>query len=958
MLFCVAKSAALKSLKRQMTPERWRQVTEVFDAALEVEPDQRAAFIDEACRGDLELKSEVESLLAADKPKDGFLEASAAQVVASQYLSHEAESKIGQSFGQYKILSLIGIGGMGEVYQAHDTEIGRDVAVKILPTALSQDAERLRRFKEEARLLGQLNHPNVLAIYYVGTANEAFYVVSELLEGETLRERLNRTQLSPRKAIDYARQIAAGLAAAHHKGIIHRDLKPENIFITQQGDVKILDFGIAKLAKPLDGEVVSTEDPTRRHKTQTGAVLGTIGYMSPEQVQGKALDHRSDIFSFGAVLYEMLSGKRAFHGESAFETMNAIVSQEPPELSTVTGRALPAGLEKIVRRCLEKLPSERFQSASDLAFALASLSEVSDAIPADVTTTAIVKRKVSSGRKYLPFVIAALLLLAVSLPLTYWLGKKAGDKPLPVFKQITYRNGSIWNARFAPDGQNVLYIAGWDGKPNEVYSSRVGSPESRSLAFGFVPNTGLLAVSRTGEILLSSGGTLSRAPLAGGAPRQVLENIQGADWSPDGSNFAIVRMVEGRYRLEYPVGNVLYETDSRIYQPRFSPRGDRIAFFETQAHSGARSASTFDYVSNLVTIDLARKLTVLSSGWRVGYGLCWTPAGDEVWFTAAATGNDTSLYAVDLSGQQRVLLTTPAPIIVYDIAPDGRVLLSQHNWRWLLMCLPAGEIKERDLSWFDVTSIVDLSADGKLILFSEGGAASEKDELAYVRKTDGSPAVQIGKGDALALSPDGKSAIMLQRSSSQTQLVLVPTGAGETRQLTNDAMNYMDARWFPDGNRILFLGNERGHGARLFVQDLSSSEPPRPVTPEGVSAIGEISPDGKFVAAISPDHKLMLYPLEGELPPRLVSGATPNDALIRWHSDNHSLYVYQRGELPTKIYRLDVESGRREFWKELLPADMTGVTNYPQIKITPDGKSYAYSYYRNLSQLYLVEGLK
>jgi eukaryotic-like serine/threonine-protein kinase len=242
--FCVARLVALNH-HRQMTPERWRQVVEVFDAAVEREPDQRAAFIQEACHGDQALKKEVESLLAADEPRDGFLKASAAEVVASQYLSHEADSKIGQSFGQYKILSLIGIGGMGEVYQARDTEIGRDVALKILPTALSQDAERLRRFKDEARLLGQLNHPNVLAIYYVGTANEVFYVVSELLEGETLRERLNRTQLSPRKAIDYARQIAAGLAAAHHKGIIHRDLKPENIFITHQGDVKILDFGIA-----------------------------------------------------------------------------------------------------------------------------------------------------------------------------------------------------------------------------------------------------------------------------------------------------------------------------------------------------------------------------------------------------------------------------------------------------------------------------------------------------------------------------------------------------------------------------------------------------------------------------------------------------------------------------------------------------------------------------------------
>jgi eukaryotic-like serine/threonine-protein kinase len=934
-----------------MTPERWRQVVEVFDAAVEREPDQRAAFIEEACRGDQALKKEVESLLAADEPRDGFLKASAAEVVASQYLSHEAESKIGQSFGQYKILSLIGIGGMGEVYQARDTEIGRDVAVKILPTALSQDAERLRRFKDEARLLGQLNHPNVLAIYYVGTANEAFYVVSELLEGETLRERLNRTQLAPRKAIDYARQIAAGLAAAHHKGIIHRDLKPENIFITLQGDVKILDFGIAKLAKPLNGETVSTEDPTRRLNTQTGAIIGTLSYMSPEQVQGKPVDHRSDIFSFGTVLYEMLSGKRAFDSESRFDTMNAIVSKEPPELAAITGRTLPAGLERIVRRCLEKLPSERFQSASDLAFALASLADVSDAISADIGSAVITKRKVSGTRKYLPLAVTALILLAVSLPAVYFVGKRTGDKPLPVFRQITYRNGSVWEARFAPDGQNVLYIAGWEGKPAEIYSGRIGSAESRSIGLGPI-NTNLLTISSAGEILFtSSAGILSRAPLAGGAARQVLEDVKEADWSPDGANIAIVRIVSGHNRLEFPAGNVLYESEGRIYDLRVSPKGDQIAFLE--ATPGPRS-----YASQVTVVDLAKKRRVLSSGWNVAVGTGWTPSGDEIWFTASETGNNTALQAVTLDGKQRTLLRAPSPLLLQDISRDGRVLVSQHNWRWLLMCLPSGETKERDLSWFDVTHVVDLSTDGSLVLFVEGGAAAEKEELAYLRKTDGSPAVQIGKGEALALSPDGKWVIMVQGSSSPPQLVLVPTGAGEARQLTNDAINHKDARWFPDGSRILFLGNEPGHGVRLFVQDLSGGGAPRPITPEGVRGMGEISPDGKFVAAIAPDHKLMLYPLENDLQPRSVSGALESDKPIRWHSDSHSIYVYQRGEFPAKIYRLDIESGHRELWKELIPADMTGVLSSPNIVITPDGKSYAYSYYRNLSQLYSVEGLK
>lgn len=935
----------------QMTPERWRQIVEVFDAALERESDQRASFVDEACRSDQELKREVESLLAAEN-KDDFLEASAAELVASQYLSQETESRIGQSFGQYKILSLIGIGGMGEVYQARDAEIDRDVAVKILPSAFSQDAERLRRFKDEARLLGQLNHPNVLAVYYVGTANQAFYVVSELLEGETLRERLRRTQLSPRKAVDYARQIAAGLAAAHHKGIIHRDLKPENIFITHQGNVKILDFGIAKLAKPHAGPAAQGEDPTRRVDTQTGAIVGTLGYMSPEQVQGKSVDHRSDIFSFGAVFYEMLSGTRAFEGESAFETMNAIVSKEPPEVSATTGRALPGGLEKIVRRCLEKQPSERFQSASDLAFALASLPEVSDAISADIGSASPTTSRVPLvNRRYAPLVVAALILLAMGLPAAYFFGKRTAATPLPVFRQITFRNGSVWEARFAPDGQNVLYIAGWDGKPAEIYSGRIGSAESRPIGLGPI-NTNLLTISSAGEILFtSSEGVLSRAPLAGGAARQILEDVKEADWSPDGASLAIVRTVSGRNRLEFPIGNVLYESDGRIYDVRVSPKGDRVAFLE--AAPGPET-----YSSNVTVVDLKKNKRVLSSGWSVAVGVAWTPLGDEIWFTASETGNNTALQAVTLDGKQRTLWRSPSPLLLQDISRDGRVLITQHNWRWLLMCLPPGETKERDLSWFDVTNVVDLSDDGSLILFDESGAAAENADLVYVRKTDGSPAAQIGKGQALAFSPDGKWVLMVQSGSTPPQFVLVPTGAGEGRQLTNDAINHRDARWFPDGKRILFLGNERGHDARLFVQNVDGRAA-LAITPDGTRSMGEISPDGKSVAAIAPDHRLMLYPLDGNQQPRPVSGSTESDRLIGWHNDGHSLYIYRRGELPAKIYRLNVESGQRELWKELTPADLTGVANSsPHIVITPDGKSYAYSYYRNLSQLYSVEGLK
>ncbi len=278
--------------------------------------------------------------------------------------------------GRYEIRSQIGAGGMGEVYLARDPKINRDVAIKVLPAAFSSDSERLRRFEQEVQATGKLNHPNILAVYDVETHDGAPYVVYELLEGETLRERLIAGALAARKAVDYALQIAGGLAAAHEKGIIHRDLKPDNIFVTHDGRVKILDFALAKLTEPAHNAEAQTDVPTRMVNTDPGAVMGTAGYMSPEQVRGQRVDHRSDIFSLGVILYEMLAGKRAFRGESAIETLNAILKEDPTELSESNSQINPA-LERVVMHCLEKSPEQRFQSARDVAFALESLSGLS-----------------------------------------------------------------------------------------------------------------------------------------------------------------------------------------------------------------------------------------------------------------------------------------------------------------------------------------------------------------------------------------------------------------------------------------------------------------------------------------------------------------------------------------------------------------------------------------------------
>src|SRR5580700_2287005 len=464
----------------------------------------------------------------------------------------------GARLGPYEIVAPLGAGGMGEVFRARDTRLKREVAIKVLPQGTSLDPDRLRRFEQEALATAALNHPNILAVFDIGAnqigANQGSpYVVSELLEGETLRERLRSGSISVRKTLDYALQIAHGLAAAHEKGIVHRDLKPENLFLTKDGRIKILDFGLAKLTQPESGD--RTAQATLTHVTEVGTVLGTAGYMSPEQVRGVAVDARSDIFSFGAILYEMISGKRAFHRDTAADTMSAILKEDPPDFAETNRNVSPA-LERIVQHCLEKNPESRFHSASDIAFDLEHLSGISS------TTTRAVPISGAPPRGKLIATLAGGIALALAmLGVGWWLGRGNGPAPLAEYKQITFRTGSIGNARFTPDGA-VVYSASWDGGENQLYMSRTDDPGARELA---IKDAELLSISKSGELAIrlkteyhggyARSGTMARVPLSGGTPREVLENVQDADWAADGVSLAVVRYVpkNNHWRLEYPI---------------------------------------------------------------------------------------------------------------------------------------------------------------------------------------------------------------------------------------------------------------------------------------------------------------------------------------------------------------------------------------------------------------------
>jgi eukaryotic-like serine/threonine-protein kinase len=852
----------------------------------------------------------------------------------------------GSKLGPYEILAQVGAGGMGEIYRARDPRLSREVAIKVLPASFSQDVDRLRRFEQEAKAAGVLNHPNITAVYDIGTHDGAPYVVQELLEGETLRSTLAGGRLSPRKAIDYALQTAHGLAAAHEKGIVHRDLKPENLFITNDGRVKILDFGLAKLTQ-VEGASSATNLPTETKGTEPGVVLGTLGYMSPEQVRGKPADARSDIFSFGAILYEMLSGKRAFTGDSAADTMSAILKEDPPDLS-VTNQSISPGLERIVRHCLEKSPEQRFHSAHDLAFDLEALSGTSG-------QSAVGETPALRGRRlpWLAVAVATGIILAAFAAGRLWWPK--GPAPL-TFQRITFRRGLVENARFAPDGQTVVYSAAWDGNPPEIFAVTPGSPESRALG---LPGVSLVAVSPTGELAVSLprleggtlvGSTLARVPLGGGAPRPVLEDANNADWSRDGKSLAVSREVKGRVRLEFPVGKVLFESSGSISYPRVSPQGHQIAFIDRPVFDRPRG--------RVMLVGPTGGAKVLSEGWSDVQGLAWRPDGKEIWFAATTRSEGRALQAVTPGGKARLVARLPGSPWLFDISHDGRVLFDQWSERNQIAAMPPGEARERDLSWLDGSVLSDLSPDGKRILFSEMGEGGGDNSGVYVRGTDGSPAVRLGEGTALSFSRDLKWALTtLPRAASQ--LILLPIGSGEPRELPRGKINYEGAWMLADGNHVVFIGVEPGHGVRTYVQQLDGS-PPRAITPDGIWAT-VLSPDGSLVAAQGlADPTPKLYALAGG-EPRAIPGLAAGERVSQWSADGRRVFVRAEQSsppFPRRVFRIDLTTGKRELWRELAPADGTGISAFGAFHVARDERSYAYSYARGQSEMYIAEGLK
>ena len=857
----------------------------------------------------------------------------------------------GTRLGPYEIGSPLGAGGMGEVYRAHDTKLRRDVAIKVLPELLASDPDRLARFEREAQAVAALSHPNILAIHDFGREGQITYAVMELLEGATLRERIRSGPLPARRAIEYGIQIARGLAAAHEKGIVHRDLKPDNIFITSDGHLKILDFGLARSVAPVAASVATVTGAA----TDAGTVLGTVGYMSPEQVRGIAVDHRSDIFSFGAVLYEMLSGARAFGGDSAVETMNAILKEDPPELPAVD-EALGAPLDRLVRHCLEKQPAERFQSARDLAFDLESLSARSG-------QTRSRADGVVAGRRRVPLwaasaaIAAALAAGALGAHALWPRSAPASGAGDVQFTRLTYDKGTIWNARFAPDGKTIVFGAAWEGRPVRTFLTRTERPGATALN---LPDASVFAISASGELAVALGyriegwmgeGTLARVPMFGGAPRAILEHVRDADWTPDGSDLAVVRRVGGRERLEFPVGTVLVDSNGYISHIRFSPDGQRIAFADHPIYA--------DDNGSIAVVDRAGHKTVLTPGYQGLRGVAWAPSGREVWFTANNLPHVGDLLrAVTLDGHVRPLLSMPTDAKLLDVARDGRVLIEGETVRRRIEAHAAGATAFQDASLYDQSIAGAVSSDGRQVLISDQGSYGGLTYATYVRRLDEPEAVRLGEGQPYDISPDGRWALSITYDTLP-RLVLLPMGAGQARELPNpERLLVYIARFLPDGKRLVVVGNRGNDPSRGYVMDMGTGAL-RPFTPPGVSAVRfwvlPMSPDGSRVVLQSDDGRMSIYKVDGGAPETLL--LTGQEYALEWTADGKALFVSEGPTIPQRVIRLELASGRREPWLELTPSQVAGI-RLSQILITRDGKSYVHTYSQLLSNLYVAEGVR
>ena len=933
-----------------MTSDRWERIAEIYHAAVALGPDERQPFLDTACGPDRELRLEVESLLARAADASGFLEATAVQLMGRALAQQETTSWVGRRFGHYEIRSIVGAGGMGQVYLAFDTRLKRDVAIKCLSPHVSSDAGARGRLEREARLLATLNHPNIAAIYGVEEADGVIGLVLEFVEGRTLAD--HRSTMDG--ALRIARQIADALEAAHDKGIIHRDLKPANIKITPGGVVKVLDFGLAKAI---------ADDPLRAAEegapTRAGTILGTAAYMSPEQARGKPLDRRTDIWSFGCVLYELIAGRTAFGAETASDSLVKVL-ESAPDWALLPHRT-PESIRRLLRRCLEKDVAVRLHDIADARLEI--IEALSPPAAARVVDT--------PPKRRFRWVALAVALVSVGAALAggYVAGRGSGAPGVGVLSRVTFRQGNIGKARFTPDGRGIVYSAAWDGEPYRLYSTQLGSPQSRAID---LPPADLLAVSRQSQLAISMGrpavdgwepvATLAVTPLAGGAPRELYSDVVGADWSPDGATMAIVRRVGNTTRLEFPVGTVIHEAPI-ILPPRVSPDGQRVCFFGGQSGYGELMVGERG--------GTARPLFVGASLYCGGH-CAWTPDGREIWVEGGGGEMHMTLEAFTLNGSQRRIASYTGMIQIEDIAADGKVLITAGTLRYTVSGQQSSASGERDLAVFDATRLYAMTPDGGHVLLWDNSPAA-RGQHVFVRSMSGTPAVPLGPGASAALSPDGTWAAVIGNGVSneriRNKLTLFPIRAGTARTIdlpidiepifagtfgrTDWARRNYD--YSSDGKRLLVpFGRATGRPPRVYVYDVAPNTM-KAITPEGITGPAALSPDGRHVA-VNQESGVVIYTVDTD-EPRPLPGVSEFARVAAWGSDGRSLFLVEQTDAVARVFRRDVVTGARSFVREIRAQAPAGVTAF-DVFVSRNGEAYAYGTALRLANVYVIDGLR
>ncbi len=844
--------------------------------------------------------------------------------------------KAGTRLGPYEILGPLGAGGMGEVYRAQDPRLSREVALKVLPPQFTGDSDRMRRFEQEARAAGMLNHPNILTIYDIGSVDGNVYVVSELLIGRTLRERMKESPIPVRKVTDYSLQMARGLSAAHDKGIVHRDLKPENIFITQDSRVKILDFGLAKLTAPEPASGQHSVLQTIDAGTEPGVMLGTMGYMSPEQVRGRNVDHRSDIFSFGAILYEMLSSRRAFPGDTSADVITAILKGEPQDVIS-SGVQLPPGLQHVVQHCLEKDPEERFQSIRDLAFQLEMISGISGTAASSASVPAAAQTH--KNRTKLGLLPLALLFVLVigGFAGRYLFPSKSNpaastSMPQVSFQKLTDIPGTEYQPSLSPDGKSFVYVSRQKGSA-DIFSSRVGGRSATNLTQNSSADDTQPAFSPSGDQIAfrseRDGGGIFVMEAGGESVRRLTDLGFFPAWSPDGKEIAfstvnndplhgggdatlwIVNVETGQKRV------LLEGRDSTA--PTWAPQGNRLAYWGLKGNSGQR---------DLWTAGVSGKdAVVVTDDSPVDWNPVWSPDGKFLYFISDRSGS-MNLQRVPIDEQTGKLQGKPENVITpsawiesisFSSNPNQLVYAAFDN-RSEIEKMSFDPVQEKITSLpQDVTSSTDffdvaqVSPDGEWLTFFTGWPQQD----IYVIRTDGSEKTKLTddhfRDRYPSWSPDGKSiAFMSDRSGQYEQWLIQRDGSGLT-QATNDSLVSWTPRISPDGKYVI-TNNENG----TYLFDASSGVPWRKsaVLPDlpGNAAnpfSGAFwSPDGKSIAGVRVEatDQIILYSVENRqykliaIPPRIGDREA---ALAGWFSDNRR-FLFLSGRA---LYIVDTDSG-------------------------------------------------